>query len=156
VQGFLTGVLQMHARKYTVPIDSLSFRFAVSPWAAPADVPAPPNDGVLISGLWLEAARWDGAAGWLEESEPGVPHAPLPIVMFTPGKDEAPQRGAEGEGRHGEYACPLYKTSARAGVLSTTGQSTNFVLCVGLPVRPGTAPDFWVLQGAALLCQLDS
>lgn len=28
-QGFMTGVLQMHARKYTVPIDTLNFGFKV-------------------------------------------------------------------------------------------------------------------------------
>lgn len=28
-QGFLTGMLQMHARKYALPIDSLSYSFKV-------------------------------------------------------------------------------------------------------------------------------
>lgn len=31
-QGFLTGMLQMHARKYALPIDSLSYSFKVGVW----------------------------------------------------------------------------------------------------------------------------
>ncbi len=46
--------------------------------------------------------------------------------------------------------------SVRAGALSTTGQSTNFVLPVDLPLAPGDAQDKWVLRGAALLCQLNT
>ena len=52
------------------------------------------------------------------------------------------------------YECPLYRTSSRAGTLSSTGMSTNFITTVNLP--SDHAPEFWVMRGVALLCQLDS
>lgn len=52
-----------------------------------------------------------------------------------------------------DYASPLYKTSQRQGVLSTTGQSTNFVLYVAIPTRE--SPDFWIQRATAMLCMLD-
>ena len=51
------------------------------------------------------------------------------------------------------YECPLYRTSGRAGMLSSTGHSTNFVMSVNLPSEQ--LPDFWILRGVAMLCQLD-
>ena len=51
------------------------------------------------------------------------------------------------------YECPLYRTSARAGTLSSTGISTNFVTSVSLPSAQRS--QFWVMRGVALLCQLD-
>lgn len=53
----------------------------------------------------------------------------------------------------GCYACPLYRTSARAGTLSSTGHSTNYVTAIQLPSTNNH--DFWVMRGVALLCQLD-
>lgn len=54
------------------------------------------------------------------------------------------------------YECPLYKTSVRAGILSTTGQSTNFVLHIALPLPAGVHPSKPVLQGVAALCALSN
>lgn len=73
----------------------------------------------------------------------------MPIIQFVPIKSEDKKINEKLE----IYKCPSYKTSVRAGVLSTTGQSTNFVLAVELP---STEPaDYWILQGAALLLQLN-
>jgi hypothetical protein len=51
------------------------------------------------------------------------------------------------------YRCPVYKTTARAGSLSTTGVSTNFILAVDLP-SPRLGVQAWVQRGVAIVCDL--
>jgi dynein heavy chain len=69
----------------------------------------------------------------------------VPIIHFMPVKDY--------KRNELEYATPIYKTSTRAGVLSTTGISTNFIVTVDLPTD--VDPSLWTLKGTALLCQLN-
>ena len=52
-------------------------------------------------------------------------HEKMPLIHFQPEEDHKPDPML--------YECPVYKTAARAGSLSTTGQSTNFILSVELP-----------------------
>jgi dynein heavy chain len=60
-QGFTTGTLQNHARKYQVAIDTLSFGFSMLEVDDVEDVApeAVPEDGVLVYGLFMDGARWD-------------------------------------------------------------------------------------------------
>lgn len=62
-QGFLTAVLQNHARNTSVPIDRLNFKFNVMSEDAGegqgnAPVRDPPQEGVYVNGLFLESATW--------------------------------------------------------------------------------------------------
>ena len=68
----------------------------------------------------------------------------LPVIHFIPSVNFKRDKK--------EYECPLYKTAVRAGVLSTTGQSTNFVVAVDMPTDKN--PDYWVSMGTAMLCAL--
>ena len=104
------------------------------------------QDGVYIDGLFLDGARWDSQADTMVDQVVGKLYFPMPVIHFLPVENYAPKQQV--------YHCPCYKTSNRAGVLSTTGQSTNFILPVDLNSKHN-APDFWTLRGTALLCQLD-
>jgi len=120
-QGFLTGALQNHARRYKCAVDTLSFGFTMRVMESAEDVTAAnvPDDGVLVDGMFLEGARWDRKQKKLRLGYPGQLLSPVPVIHFRPMEDYTlPQE---------DYHCPLYKTNERAGVLSTTGQSTNFI-----------------------------
>jgi dynein heavy chain len=148
-QGFLTGVLQTHSRSHKLPIDTIKFRTHVTQFATPDQISGDiPEDGVFVHGMYVEGARWNADAGALAESLPGELYTPMPVVWLQPVvAAEAPEVATT-------YSCPVYKTSSRAGALSTTGLSTNFVLPLDLP-SGAVDPSHWILRGVALLCMLD-
>lgn len=143
-QSFLTGAAQNFARKYTLPIDHVGYQFNVLD--PDADVSKSPADGVFVQGLFIEAARWDYDKKVLGESSPKVLFDDLPTMWILPGEKKSFKPSPC-------YKCPVYKTSARRGTLSTTGHSTNFVLYVNIP--SDKPESHWVNRGVALLCQLD-
>jgi len=147
-QGFLTGALQNHARKYHVAIDTLSFAFTMLEAGGPDDLGDDDGveDGVLVYGMFMDGARWNRDKRMIDDSKPGEIYAPWPVVHFTPVRDHKPSKR--------DYQAPVYKTTPRAGVLSTTGISSSFVIAVEVPTDK--APEHWIFCGAALILQLNA
>eukprot|EP00667_Euglena_gracilis_P023689 EG_transcript_26892 len=136
------GALQNHARAHSTSIDTISFGFQMMD--GPAASFAAPVEGVLIHGLHMEGARWEAASGAIAEPRPKELFAAMPVVWLRPAANRPPPAG--------RYACPVYKTLARAGTLSTTGHSTNFVLMMDVP--SGTAEAHWIRRGVACFCEV--
>merc|ERR1711971_211666 len=85
-----------------------------------------PPSGCYIRGLYLEGARWDSVTHMLGESRPKELFTDVPVILLVPTANKKPILS-------GIFDCPVYKTLTRAGTLSTTGHSTNFVFSVELP-----------------------
>lgn len=69
-QGFLTGVLQTHARQYRIAIDELAFSFQVLEAEEPSQVEEKPKDGVLIFGLFMDGARYNREQKCIDDQMP--------------------------------------------------------------------------------------
>lgn len=111
-----------------------------------ADVKEPPESGLYLHGLFMQGARWDPTKKCVEDSQIGVSIVQFPIVWLEPVLEEDLKLDKQ-------FACPMYKTSERAGTLSTTGHSTNFVMYLNIPTDRDQ--DYWIRRGTALLCMTD-
>ncbi|GBG29459.1 Dynein heavy chain 1, axonemal [Hondaea fermentalgiana] len=143
-QGFMTGTLQTHARKYKVAVDELTFNNSIIN-KEPEEIVESPEDGVLVYGMWMEGARFNRESELMDQSLLGQMFTALPPVHLVPEINFLPDPV--------DYRCPVYKTSDRQGVLSTTGMSTNYVLAVS--VKTDVDPNTWVMMGCACLLNLD-
>ena len=165
-QAFTTGILQNYARKLQLPIDTLSFDFLVRDEFddLAKDIAAKPQDGAYIYGLFLEGSRWCKETHVLADSMPKELYSRMCVIHLSPvqGRQDTMTN---------IYRCPVYKVLTRAGTLSTTGHSTNFVMWMEIPSAEPTifrkalvsetnrAVEFadaehWIKGGVACFCSL--
>jgi dynein heavy chain len=151
-QSFLTGVRQNYARRHHMAIDKLSYDFVVVPDIKPNDASVTaPTDGCYVYGMFLDGAAWDYSLGVINEAAPKQLFSVVPTIWLKPGVTVDIE---EARAKLIRYPCPTYKTSRRAGTLSTTGHSTNFLLFMQLPSEK--PEHHWVLRGVAMLTALDT
>lgn len=142
-QAFLTGAKQNYARRYTVEIDKIDLDYEIKDEGG--ELTEPPKDGVYCKGCFIEACKWDEDNHVLGESEPKVLFTHFPIIWMFPTEIENIKKT-------NAYTCPLYKTTDRRGILSTTGHSTNFVCDIRVPINCDSA--HWTRRGVAMFLAL--
>jgi len=150
-QSFLTGVLQNYARKERIAIDKLEFGYDF--YDQPHNLKAlnneleRPLDGCFIYGLYLEGCGWDPIERKIVESKNKVLFELAPTIHIEPRmKSTKPIDFKK------YYNCPVYRTGARFGVLSTTGHSTNYIMNILLHAEQDAS--HWIKRGVALLSSL--
>lgn len=144
-QGFMTAVKQTYSREFRIAVDTLRIGCEMTGLDA-RDIEKPPEIGAYVYGLFMEGGRFNRMEMKLDDSVPRILLDTMPCIWLKPviTSEYHPV---------GVYECPLYKTSIRAGTLSTTGHSTNFV--VALPIPSDMPSDHWVRRGCAMLCMRD-
>jgi hypothetical protein len=135
-EEFLTAILQMFARNHSAAFDSLRWATVVTD----GNRTEPPEDGILVEGLFIEGAKWDAGAGCLVECGQTELISTLPIVHLLP----VVRKGDNGEVE--SYECPLYRTQNRGtGALDLP----NYIMSLDLAIG-GKRPDHWIQRSVAV------
>ena len=108
------------------------------------DVTLPPTEGVYVHGLFLDGAGWDRRNCRLTEPPAKVLFTPLPVIHLYAVNIGDQVRDPK------NYVCPVYKKAHRTDLTYITAVKLR------TPSAPSHAanPDYWILRGVALLCDI--
>ncbi len=143
-QGFLTAMRQEVTRAHKGwALDTVILHNDVTKMMK-EDVNQPPGEGVYVHGLFLDGAGWDRRGSKLIEPMPKVLFNPLPVIHLYA------VNAAEHAREPKLYMCPVYKKPRRTDLTYITAVSLR------TPTTPSYAsnPDYWILRGVALLCDI--
>jgi len=135
-QSFLTAIMQANAQKTHSELDKLVIQTDVK---AKFEVADHARDGAYITGLFVEGARWNLAAGQLEECGPRDINYPMPIINCR----AIPR---DKEEKNGVFKCPVYRTTRRGPTL---------VFMASLRTPPKFPSSKWILAGVCMLMEIE-
>ncbi|KAK8861158.1 hypothetical protein M9Y10_012853 [Tritrichomonas musculus] len=140
-EEFLTAVLQVYARKHTVPFDTLVWRTKITDFASPDKVDKEPEEGIYGDGLFIEGAKWDVMSKTLTECGQRELIATMPIIHMYPSEKKMTQQELATI-----YECPMYRTQNRGtGALDLP----NYLMSIYIP-SPNQSPDHWIQRSVAI------
>ena len=138
-EEFLTAVLQVYARKHVVPFDSLTWSTTVQNTLDESQFKEAPEEGIYISGLYLECAKWDLEKGRLVECEQKELIANLPIVHLMPTQNKNLYDMTK------TFECTMYRSQNRgSGAMGLP----NYIMSLFIPT-PDVSPDHWIERSVA-------
>jgi dynein heavy chain len=148
-QGFLTAARQEVTRRHKAEkwaLDDVMLKCDVTEHLDVKRIKNPPDEGVLIHGLFLEGCSWEkvGSSGRLKESSPKELFTPLPVLKVGAVTSEKFRKIYSVPGKY-FYDCPCYAQPRRTDL--------NYIFVVKL--ESDVPPAHWVLRGVALLCTKD-
>jgi dynein heavy chain len=149
-QCFLTGVIQNFARGDKIAIDRCMWNYKVMKLDFTPE--ESPPVGAYIHGLMMNGGRWDNENMYLDDSHPKVLWCDMSGIWCKPVEVDNDETDPTKQ-----YMCPVYKTSERKGVLSTSGHSSNYIMDISLDHKQEFPHDarFWTKRGMALITMTD-
>jgi hypothetical protein len=138
-EEFLTAVLQVYARKYTVAFDSLRWITTPLQSGSPGQIEKPPEEGIYVEGPFLEGAKWDFNAKSLTECGQTELISNLPLLHLLPTEK------TDVYNMDKTYECPMYRTQNRgSGAMGLPNYIMSiFILSSSIP------PDHWIQRSVA-------
>ena len=141
-ETYLAALVQSACRDKGWPLDKSTLYTKVTPYTDPAQITEKPRHGCYVQGLFLEGAGWDLQKGGLCRQDPKVLVTELPILQIIP--IEAAKLKLSNT-----YTAPVYVTQSRRSAMGT-GHVVDATLATT------DHPSIWILQGVALLLNIDS
>jgi len=133
-EEFLTAILQHHARKHQLPLDSLTWITTPLDIVNSSKITSEPQEGIFIEGLPIEGAKFDIKTRSLIECSQMDLINYLPVTHLLPTTDKSQYQTTS------IYECPVYRTQQRGtGALDLP----NYIFSIYLPSKTET-PDHWI------------